>query len=580
MNNGNFLHISTLHLPTVTLPEQSVLYSLAPIGVGTTRVESLTSYMMRLAEAHAVWPSTLLRYLEFSARPDLADSVNTDYVMGSFFWGESRAVNGMNRLAMTWADRLTMHTSRAELSHLTMLKWQNVIDSSRLLHATRRWCPLCYREWSTTGQPLYEPLAWMLRPLKRCSDHGIVLRDRCPKCHHTLTVLGRTSRPGHCSRCDHWLADDAHLLNNVNEVPTEVEQWMTSGALRLLATTTGRDDVPLRGQSSRVLAFLVRQAGVTYTQLEQYMGLRQHFLFNHIPNQSSPGLETLLRMCFRLHIQPLDFLTWQEQEKEGETKLQACLAELCAINRRAQRPNDDWLREAFEREVAQVVDKNPPQSLQAIADKLGCTKYSLNKLDGKLCWRVERRYRRWQQQQLGEPTHKSPPHKLSTRQVANLQKRFKAILAREFIPPLTLRAVANQLGCTTSLLYGRFPNLSRQLTAKRRGWMDREQIQRVLEGYLRQPGKTPKLRFIARELHITVRRLRLAFPELCVQLCQRHLAVPDASDLERRLQCVLKEGVPRSLNAVSKQLSINRIILRKHAPELCRQIVERYRQHR
>ena len=37
-----------------TLPARSRLSSLAPMGIGSALVESVTSYMMRLAEAHSV----------------------------------------------------------------------------------------------------------------------------------------------------------------------------------------------------------------------------------------------------------------------------------------------------------------------------------------------------------------------------------------------------------------------------------------------------------------------------------------------------------------------------------------------
>ena len=38
----------------LVLPRPTRLYSLAPIGVGTPMVESLTGYVVRLAEAHCV----------------------------------------------------------------------------------------------------------------------------------------------------------------------------------------------------------------------------------------------------------------------------------------------------------------------------------------------------------------------------------------------------------------------------------------------------------------------------------------------------------------------------------------------
>ena len=47
-----------LTLPPI--PERSVLFSLEPINVGTPWVESLTSYIARLASAHAVFPGVLM----------------------------------------------------------------------------------------------------------------------------------------------------------------------------------------------------------------------------------------------------------------------------------------------------------------------------------------------------------------------------------------------------------------------------------------------------------------------------------------------------------------------------------------
>ena len=47
---------------TNELPPRSPLYSLLPIGIGTPAVESFTSYLTRLAAAHGVSVTTLIRY--------------------------------------------------------------------------------------------------------------------------------------------------------------------------------------------------------------------------------------------------------------------------------------------------------------------------------------------------------------------------------------------------------------------------------------------------------------------------------------------------------------------------------------
>lgn len=54
--------LENLELPPI--PPRSRLYHLEPRGVGTSEVESLTSYLTRLAKAHCV-PLTKLAELEF-----------------------------------------------------------------------------------------------------------------------------------------------------------------------------------------------------------------------------------------------------------------------------------------------------------------------------------------------------------------------------------------------------------------------------------------------------------------------------------------------------------------------------------
>ncbi len=43
-----------------SIPARSRLFQLEPIGIGTPYVESLTSYIVRLAKAHCLLPRTLI----------------------------------------------------------------------------------------------------------------------------------------------------------------------------------------------------------------------------------------------------------------------------------------------------------------------------------------------------------------------------------------------------------------------------------------------------------------------------------------------------------------------------------------
>jgi TniQ len=61
----------------VVWPAHSRLYHLEPIGIGTPSVESLTSYIARLAAAHSVHPRNLL-LCELASYLNLLTRARTD----------------------------------------------------------------------------------------------------------------------------------------------------------------------------------------------------------------------------------------------------------------------------------------------------------------------------------------------------------------------------------------------------------------------------------------------------------------------------------------------------------------------
>lgn len=60
LNDDNLEIYDSCDLNKPSIPPRSRLYHLEPIGIGTPYVESLTSYIARLAEAHCLTPKLLL----------------------------------------------------------------------------------------------------------------------------------------------------------------------------------------------------------------------------------------------------------------------------------------------------------------------------------------------------------------------------------------------------------------------------------------------------------------------------------------------------------------------------------------
>jgi AraC-like DNA-binding protein len=176
------------------MPSRTLLYDLEPFGVGTPWVESLSSYIVRLAAAH--WtPISRLLY---------AVAVNGNIPVTRF---QAAALNGVGASAALCVEALGRATGRDDLVWMTCVPMASVVDRCGLPASHVRWCPNCLQQWGP--ERAYTPLLWSLRVVPACVVHGTVLLDRCPACHSRFQPFAAGARPGYCSRCQTWLGTTA-----------------------------------------------------------------------------------------------------------------------------------------------------------------------------------------------------------------------------------------------------------------------------------------------------------------------------------------------------------------------------------
>lgn len=188
------------------IPQRSRLYSLAPQGLHSPLVESLTSYICRLASEHQVQVGALIQRI-------IAPAIGKAYIAD----GQSRSIssflryavpiNGNGIMASDWVEVLKSLTFRTELTFLTLLVGSDTLSQRDLLQPGRQWCPLCYYSWQSEGTTIYEPLLWSINGVIACPTHQQPLRRLCPHCSSCQPWLGWFSRPGYCSLCKRWLGE-------------------------------------------------------------------------------------------------------------------------------------------------------------------------------------------------------------------------------------------------------------------------------------------------------------------------------------------------------------------------------------
>lgn len=138
---------------------------LAPLaleGVGTQDVESLASYVCRLAAAHAVGA--------WQVRKLLMGHVGPGPCWGRVKETRFEALCASTQGAVNLVAALEALTGQSNLSCGTLTKLQHVLSRrcDGLFFPRRRWCPECYRD--DEARP-FEPLHWRLQFIQRCPTH-------------------------------------------------------------------------------------------------------------------------------------------------------------------------------------------------------------------------------------------------------------------------------------------------------------------------------------------------------------------------------------------------------------------------
>ena len=217
--------------PNTRLTSNSVasrLYSITPLYVENSLVESLTSYISRLALAHCVYPGILMEREVKQAIGKKHSSANLHNLYS--FTG---AINGFGTMGLDIVNALEQLTLQKQLSSLTLINLSELTTSRNLLHKYRKWCPQCFASWKAKNQELYEPLLWKLKVIEICSVHNSLLQEKCPHCNLQNYHLAWKTRPGYCSKCDLWLGK-TEKYNIAQNIDLNWYSWVNKNIDELL----------------------------------------------------------------------------------------------------------------------------------------------------------------------------------------------------------------------------------------------------------------------------------------------------------------------------------------------------------
>ena len=455
----------------------SRLYHLEPIGMGSSAVESLTSYVIRLAEAHSLPTRVLvsyeiaphLKHSYLSRTIDHLGRVNTQTLTA--FWRQTQPINGLTSWTEDWVQALEYLTNRKDLRFLTMLTWKNVFSPLGLLRRTQAWCPVCYDEWREAKKILYQPLLWALQSIRSCSQHEIPLQEVCPyeKCRYALPFLSAQIQVGYCPKCHRWLGGpsqrDYSALSSHEENALWQERQIKLEIGELLAKAPSLITLPQQEVFALTMAAYVREMSHgNRAECAQRSHVSRKMIKGWIENQKLPRHEGFVRMCVSLGISPLNWLTGKTLDMLPSKEL--VVRRIRPAARKAQKKEKkvtvECARSAMEAALHSSDGFIPPPA--QIAESLGCSL-------GFLMQRFPKLY-----QDLVE-ARRHEKRKRRDESLPELQIALEAALRLED-PGLSLKQVAKNVHKQKKFLIKNFPELCQAISTKYLNAMKKQRIER------------------------------------------------------------------------------------------------------
>lgn len=275
-----------------------MLFPIALEGEGTCDVESLASYVYRVAYKHGIFVGELLRYL------------NKQVSDQTLYGPDAMAVPAFLKPAEMVRNNKSSAAVQDALEKLTGLS----LSQSRLLFMTKdigrspnevapgfRWCPECMSEWQALGQHPFFKLIWHLSGVTHCSSHRTELISACAFCGCKQTGYIRKKAVGLCQRCGKPLGS----RNLDKPAPEIAPSWEMKGAdvhqfFVDMAQHPVTDD--LEGGIWRSLRDLFDHYWDNGKELELYQAFPRDEWISLYHKQKPVSFSTARRLCYGLGI--------------------------------------------------------------------------------------------------------------------------------------------------------------------------------------------------------------------------------------------------------------------------------------
>ncbi len=268
------------------------LYSLKPAGLYSPLVESLPSYIMRLAMAHHVTVGNLIKH-EIVPSLGLKCYLDEKGIWG--FYNRQERYYSSSQISNRLIGVLEELTGIKNLDHL-IFNISEAFGKQDFFKKTRSWCPHCLDQWKAEMGNIYEPLIWNFSDIEYCKIHNYPLQTKCPNCGHEISSFAAKSAPGFCSKCGCWLGSADKYPEVKYMADTIWDEWVYANIAQLLIHLPELSRADLSKSIKDFLKILKR----TYTvnEISQASGIPKVSLREWSRTDKRPSFKHLVNLSY------------------------------------------------------------------------------------------------------------------------------------------------------------------------------------------------------------------------------------------------------------------------------------------
>ncbi|WP_318615883.1 TniQ family protein [Sporosarcina sp. YIM B06819] len=356
--------------------QRSCLYSIEPIGIGSVEVESLSSYISRLAAAHCITVGDIMTHL---IAPELGKKYINNIVSigGNGFYKSSSAINGYGIIAEDFIKVIESLTCRKDILETTFVNCRGLVPFRGLLKSSRYWCPSCFQADLESKQTVYERLSWTLQPFHKCIIHDRLLESTCPFCKSCMYTLERKSIPGYCTKCFYWLGNYRDK-QSTGIYCRKINDSMRTFFLEFTNLSFERDCV------SHSLSFYIENNFEgSLTKAADFFGYSKSTLWGWKEGANLAPLKALIDITSKLQLNLSSFIS---VEKSRMILTDNCINKISPSER--TKKNHDKIKDF----LGIAITEKKPYSLGEIAKLMECDRKLLTQMYPNECRQIKKFY--------------------------------------------------------------------------------------------------------------------------------------------------------------------------------------------